>query len=185
MSHSWAILQEVLLSSMSRVYMLMFLILVERQKVFFQLILRMQLELVFIILLYPFIFFLSKVKGHDTEFGIYLSNISCSVGLWENTKVEVKKGTALICQACRSVISLNIVAFTQNSVGNVLADLLAIQNTFNVKKTKNLLCFIFYNTRKNKVFSRITNFVKRKSSQLAFLDNPIYSFFLKLLQKYY
>lgn len=86
---------------------------------------------------------LSEIKNYINKLGTCLSAISYSACQWEGAKLEIEGGMNLICQGCKSVTSVNIVAFTQGSAGNVQGYLLAIKDVANIKKNKRLILLLF------------------------------------------
>lgn len=57
-------------------------------------------------------FLSSEIKSYGTELSTYSSNVSCLSKLREGVKLKVEAGTGLICQNCRGVTSMNMVAFS-------------------------------------------------------------------------
>lgn len=87
----------------------------------------------------------------------------------------------MICQAYEGVTDLNVVAFTSGGVGDVWANLLAIKDIVNVKKTEDLFCFVSNDEKEDKVLLGITDFMKEQLFQPAFWDDLVYNLSLWLL----
>lgn len=149
MAYHQTISQEILLSTMPRVYIPMFLALVRYQKVFFKSILWMLLELVFTILLYLFNSLFSKLKSYSDKFGTCLFIVLCLTKLCESIKQAVKTGTGLICQRYRGVTGLNGVVFTKSKTRNIQTNLSIAENVIKAKITKDLLCFVNDDKKEN------------------------------------
>ncbi len=178
MAHSWATLQELLLPTMLRVCIPWFLALIKRQKVFFQSILWMLLELVFTTSLHLFDSLISELGDHDGELDTCPSIILYLAGLCEDTKLEVRAGTSLICWRCGDVTGSNVVVFIGSEAGDIRADLFAIEDAVNAEVTKNLLCFIYDDERGDKVSSGITDpFGKETFSTVFFWRLSLWSIF--------
>lgn len=60
------------------------------------------------------------------------------------------------------------------------ANLLAIEDATNTKKTENLLCFAFDNRKQDEVLSRSINVAKIKMNLISFFEQPSLQFIAEI-----
>lgn len=53
----------------------------------------------------------------------------------------------------------NAVVFIQSDVGDIQANLLAVKDAANAKKTEDLFCFSSDNKKRNKILLEVTDFI--------------------------
>lgn len=89
--------------------------------------------------------------------------------LCKSTKLEVRVRMSLICQCCRGITGLNIVALIGDKAGDIQANLSITKNAVNVKVSKDLFYFVCDDRRGDKILSGITDFLEGNFLNCFFL----------------
>lgn len=90
----------------------------------------------------------------------------------KGAKLKVRVGTGLTCWCYGNINSSNAIVFTKDGARDKQADLSIAKSTVNVEITKDLLCFVCNNRRRDKVSSGVIDPSGKEIFSTVFIWHP-------------